>query len=104
MYVSDAAEAIVQALEKYDDHTQPLNIGTGNDITIKELVNYIVDSLGYEGDVIWNTEKPDGQLKKLLSTERMNKIIDINPLGLSEGINKTVEWYINNKEWADSRK
>ena len=104
MYVSDAAEAIVQALEKYDDHTQPLNIGTGNDITIKELVNYIVTSLGYEGDVIWNTEKPDGQLKKLLSTERMNKIIDINPAGLSEGINKTVEWYINNKEWADSRK
>ena len=67
-------------------------------------MNYIVTSLGYEGDVIWNTEKPDGQLKKLLSTERMNKIIDINPAGLSEGINKTVEWYINNKEWADSRK
>ena len=81
-----------------------LGISKKIDITIKELVDYIVDSLGYEGDVVWNTEKPDGQLKKLLSTERMNKIIDINPIALEDGINKTVEWYINNKEWADSRK
>ena len=104
MYVSDAAEAIVQALEKYNDHAQPLNIGTGNDITIKELVNYIVTALGYDGDIEWNSDKPDGQLKKLLSTERMNKIIDINPISIEGGIKKTVEWYVRNKDWADSRK
>mgnify|MGYP005817120939 CR=1 FL=1 len=104
MYVSDAAEAIVQALEKYDDHTTPLNIGTGNDITIKELVKYIVEALKYDGEIEWNSEKPDGQLKKLLSTARMEKIININPTSIKEGIGKTVEWYIKNKTWADSRK
>ena len=104
MYVSDAAEAIVQTREKYDDHTQPLNIGTGNDITIKELVDYIAEALGYEGGIEWDSEKPDGQLKKLLSIDRMNKIIDIDPINLRAGISKTVEWYVRNKDWADSRK
>jgi len=104
MYVSDAAESIVQALEKYDDHIHPLNIGTGNEITIKELVDHIVKAIGYKGDIKWDSKKPDGQLKKLLSTKKMNKIIDINPVGIEEGIRETVEWYFKNKDWADSRK
>ena len=104
MYVPDAAESIVQALEKYDDHNHPLNIGTGNEITIKELVDHIVKAIGYNGDIKWDSEKPDGQLKKLLSTKKMNKIIDINPIGIEEGIRETVKWYFKNKDWADSRK
>ena len=104
MYVEDAAEAIVQTLEKYEDNDTPLNVGTGSDISIKELVTYIVDALQYEGGVFWNTEKPDGQMKKLLDTSRMQEILDISPIDVKEGIKQTVAWYIENKEEADARK
>jgi len=104
MYVYDAAEAVIQALEKYDDPHLPLNIGTGTDITIKELVEYIVDKSGYTGKVNWNTDKPDGQLKKLLDTTRMKEYIKIKPISVEEGIEKTVQWYMSNKERADAKK
>tara|TARA_R100000008_G_scaffold82393_1_gene66646 strand:- start:2272 stop:3225 length:954 start_codon:yes stop_codon:yes gene_type:complete len=104
MYVYDAAEAIVQALEKYEDNTTPLNIGTGSDISIKELVEYIVGSVKYTGGVLWNTDKPDGQLKKLLDTKRMKDYITIDPISVKEGIEKTVQWYINNREEANAKK
>lgn len=104
MYVDDAAEAIVQALQNYDDPTQPLNIGTGKDISIKQLVEYIVSAVGYKGEVFWNTEKPDGQMKKLLDTLRMAQYINIEPIEVEEGIKKTVDWYIANKEVADAKK
>ena len=103
MYVDDAGEAVVQALEKYDDSSTPLNIGTGNDISIKELVDYIVSAVEYEGDVFWNTEKPDGQMKKLLDTSRMKEIINLEPISVKDGIEKTIEWYISNKEKADAK-
>ena len=103
MYVYDAAEAIVQALENYDDHSQPLNIGTGKDISIKELVEYIIKAVGYEGEVFWNLEKPDGQMKKLLDTTRMKEYIDITPVEIEEGIKSTVEWYSVNKNKADAK-
>ena len=104
MYVYDAAEAIVQALKKYDDCSQPLNIGTGKDISIKDLVGYITKAINYEGDVFWNTEKPDGQMKKLLATSRMKEYIDITPIDVGEGVRRTVEWYSKNKEKADAKK
>ena len=104
MYVYDAAEAVIQALEKYDDSHLPLNIGTGTDITIKELVEYIVDKSGYTGKVNWNTDKPDGQLKKLLDTTRMKEYIKIKPISVEDGIEKTVQWYTSNKERADAKK
>ncbi len=104
MYVDDAAEAIIQALIVYDDNTKPLNIGTGKDISIKQLVEYIRSAVKYEGEVFWNTEKPDGQMKKLLDTSRMKEIIDINPISVEEGIKKTVDWYVINKEKADAKK
>ena len=104
MYVHDAAEAIIQALKTYDDHSQPLNIGTGKDISIKQLVEYIIKAVDYEGEVFWNTEKPDGQMKKLLDTTRMKEYIDISPVEVEEGIKQTVELYRLNKEDADAKK
>ena len=104
MYVSDAAEGIIQALEKYDDVNLPLNIGTGNDITIKELVNHIIDATGYQGEVVWDKDKPDGQIKKLLDVSRMKGYIDVSPRDTKEGILETVKWYTSNKKWADERK
>ena len=104
MYVDDAAEAIVQALQKYDNCSIPLNIGTGKDISIKRLVEYISKAVSYKGEVFWNTEKPDGQMKKLLDTIRMTDYVEINPIEVEEGIKQTVEWYINNKAKADAKK
>ena len=104
MFVDDAAEAIVQALQKYEDNTAPLNIGTGSDISIKQLVDYINEAVGYEGEIFWNTEKPDGQMKKLLSVEKMKEYINIEPTNVKEGIAKTVKWYSSNKKEADAKK
>ena len=104
MYVDDAAEAVVQALEKYEDVDTPLNIGTGTDISIKQLVDYIVKATNYKGEVFWNTEKPDGQMKKLLDTTRMKDILDVTPIEVEEGVKRTVQWYMENKEEADARK
>ena len=104
MYVEDAAEAVVQALEKYEDVDTPLNIGTGTDISIKQLVDYIVKATNYKGEVFWNTEKPDGQMKKLLDTTRMKEILDVIPIEVEEGVKRTVQWYMENKEEADARK
>jgi len=104
MYVDDAAEAIVQALQKYDNCSVPLNIGTGKDISIKRLVEYISKAVSYKGEVFWNTEKPDGQMKKLLDTIRMTDYVEIDPIEVEEGIKQTVEWYINNKAKADAKK
>ena len=103
MYVDDAGEAIVQALEKYEDSSLPLNIGTGINISIKQLVDYIVAAVDYDGEVDWNTNKPDGQMKKLLDVSRMKDIIEISPISVEEGIKKTVDWYDSNKAKADAR-
>ena len=104
MYVDDAAEAIVQALQNYHDNSQPLNIGTGKDISIKQLVEYISKAVSYDGEIFWNTEKPDGQMKKLLDTTRMKEYIDIKPIEVEEGIKRTAEWYSLNKDEADAKK
>lgn len=103
MYVDDAAEAVVQALEKYEDSSKVLNIGTGEDITIKELVDNIVEIVEYEGDVDWNTDKPDGQMKKLLDTTRMKEFVNLSPINVKEGLEKTIKWYQANKELADAK-
>ena len=75
-----------------------------DDISIKQLVEYIIKAVDYEGEVFWNTEKPDGQMKKLLDTTRMKEYIDISPVEVEEGIKQTVEWYRLNKEDADAKK
>ena len=92
MFCNDAGEAIVQALEKYDE-AMPLNIGTGIEGTIKELVEIIAEAVEYEGEVFWDSSKPDCQMKKLLDTSKMKSILDIEPTGLQEGIKETIDWY-----------
>ncbi len=106
MYVDDAAEALVQVLETCEDYDNqhPLNIGTGSDVSIKDLVDIIVEEVDYEGEVVWNTKKPDGQMKKLLDSSRMREVLDVGITPLEEGIRNTVNWYIENKEQADERK
>jgi GDP-L-fucose synthase len=103
MYVDDAAEAILLAAAFYDD-TEPLNVGSGIGTSIRELAETIHEITQFEGEMVWNTEKPDGQMKKILDVSRMKSMLNWEPsTSLREGLRKTIDWYMENKEAADSR-
>ena len=103
MYVDDAAEAILLATALYDD-TEPLNIGSGIGTSIRELAETIHEITQFEGEMVWNTDKPDGQMKKILDVSRMKSMLNWEPsTSLREGLRKTIDWYMANKEAADSR-
>lgn len=93
LYVEDAAEGIILATERYDK-SDPVNLGAGFEISIKELVNLIVKLAGFKGKVIWDKTKPDGQPRRYLSTTRAAKEFGFKArTKFSEGLLKTIEWY-----------
>ncbi len=97
LYVKDAGRAIVLATERYNGK-EPVNIGAGKEIAIKELVGIIRDITEYTGDIVWDTDKPDGQPRRCLDTSRAQKefgFMAITPF--ETGLKETIEWYINNK-------
>lgn len=98
IYCDDAAEGVVQALEKYSDVDFPVNIGYNKDISILELAELISDIVKYKGKIVWDTERPDGQYRKILDSSRMQDCdIEIEkPVSLREGLEKTIHWYKNN--------
>lgn len=92
-YVEDAAEAITLATEKYNK-SEPVNIGAGFEISIKDLVKLIVELIGYKGKVAWDKTKPDGQPRRMLDTERASKEFGFKAAtGFRNGLEKTIEWY-----------
>lgn len=95
LFVDDLAEAVVYALEhKLDDHLY--NVGSGKDVTIKELANTIQKITGHQGDIIWDSEKPDGTPRKLMDVSKM-KVMGWNySTELEEGIKKTYAWFLDN--------
>ncbi len=93
LYVEDAAEAIVLAAERYDD-PEPMNLGAGFEISIRELVELIMRLTGYRGQLVWDTTKPDGQPRRMLDTSRAAKRLGfVARTPLLEGLRQTVEWY-----------
>jgi GDP-L-fucose synthase len=97
LYVEDAAEAIILAAEKYDK-AEPVNIGAGKEITIRELVELIADLTGYEGKIVWDTSKPDGQPRRCLDTSRAKKEFGFEAkTDFKRGLKKTIEWYEENR-------
>lgn len=98
IYVEDAVKYIYLSLLKYDDCSMPLNIGSGQEIPIKELAEKVAKAVKYNGRIEWDTTKPDGQLRKCLDRTRQEKILGkIKLTPLDEGIAKTVEWYLKEK-------
>ena len=94
-YVEDAAEAIILATEKYDK-SEPVNIGAGFEISIQDLVELIVEFTGFNGQIRWNTAKPDGQPRRMLDTSRSFAEFGFKAKAdFREGLKKTVEWYRN---------
>lgn len=95
-YVEDAAEAIALATEQYNNN-EPVNIGAGFEISIKDLVDLIVRLMDYRGAVIWDNTKPDGQPRRMLDTSRAFKEFGFKAkTGFENGLKKTIDWYVTN--------
>ena len=94
-YVEDAAEAIALATEKYNK-SEPVNIGAGFEISIKDLVKLIVELMDYKGKVVWDKTKPDGQPRRMLDTTRASEEFGFHAnTDFRQGLTKTIEWYRN---------
>ena len=96
LYVEDLAEACVFLMQNYDK-SEIVNIGTGEDVTIKELANTVKNCVGFEGEVVWDKAKPNGTPRKLLDVSRLHLLGWKHKTDLAEGIRKTYEWYQLNK-------
>jgi GDP-L-fucose synthase len=95
LYVEDAAEAIVLATERYDE-ADPVNIGAGSEVRIKDLVSLISKLTGFGGKIRWNKTRPDGQPRRMLDTSRAETKFGFRAkTSLEEGLRKTIEWYKN---------
>jgi GDP-L-fucose synthase len=93
LHVRDAAEGIVLATERYDG-ADPVNLGTGREITIRDLVGLICESTGFSGALNWQTDKPNGQPRRCLDTERARTRFGFQAqISLEEGISETVAWF-----------
>jgi GDP-L-fucose synthase len=98
LYVEDAAEAIILATERYDK-SDPINIGAGFEITIKDLVELIVKLTGFKGKIVWDASKPDGQPRRMLDTSKAEREFGFKAkTSFEEGLRKTIEWYRESKE------
>lgn len=97
IFVEDAAEAIVLATEIYDGK-EPINIGNGQEISIRELIKILTNLLKFQGKIIWDKTKPNGQPKRRLDVSKAEKYFDFRAkIELEEGLKRTIEWYLENK-------
>jgi GDP-L-fucose synthase len=100
-YVEDAAEAIILAMERYNK-SDPVNIGAGFEISIKELVDRLVKITGFKDQIIWDSSKPDGQPRRMLDTTKALSEFGFRAkTNFETGLRKTIEWYINHKDETD---
>jgi GDP-L-fucose synthase len=95
LHVDDLAAACVFLLEKYDS-AEIINVGCGEDISIRELAELICDVVGFQGDLKWDTTKPDGTPRKLLDVSKLHGLGWHHTIGLREGIARTYEWFLQN--------
>ena len=97
LYVDDAAEGIVLAAERYDGD-EPVNLGAGREITIRQLVAMVADLTGFRGSIRWDPSKPDGQPKRLLDTSRAREQFGFTAsTPFEEGLRRTVDWYLQQR-------
>ncbi len=95
IYVEDAAEGLLLATERYNG-SEPFNLGSGQEISIKDLAILIARLTGFEGEIIWDTSKPNGQPRRALDTTRAEKFFGFRAsMPFEEGLTRTIEWYRN---------
>jgi GDP-L-fucose synthase len=95
LHVDDLAAACVFLLENYDS-PEIINVGCGEDISIRELAELICDVVGFQGDLTWDTNQPDGTPRKLLDVSKLHELGWRHTIGLHEGIARTYEWFLQN--------
>ena len=106
LYVDDMAGACLHVMnlpkEVYGEHVLPMsshiNVGTGKDCTIRELANTIARAVGYRGDILWDTSKPNGTPRKLLDVSLLKRLGWQYSVELDEGIERTYQWFLQNQE------
>jgi nucleoside-diphosphate-sugar epimerase len=95
LYAQDAAEGILLATERYNS-SDPVNLGSGEEISIKDLAEKVVDLTAFEGELIWDTSRPNGQPRRALDTSRAKERFGFEAqVDLEEGLGRTVEWYMD---------
>ncbi len=103
LYAADAAEGILLAAEKYDA-SEPVNLGSGEEISIKNLAEMITSNTGFEGDLVWDTSKPNGQPRRGLDISRAKEYFGFSaPTTFAQGLKKTVAWYRENRVSGEVR-
>jgi GDP-L-fucose synthase len=96
LHVDDLAEACYVCMQKYND-AEHINVGTGNDITIKQLAETIANIVGYNRDINWDTSKPNGTPRKVLNVDKIKTLGWSPKIGIRQGIYETYEWYKNDR-------
>jgi len=97
LYVEDAAEGILLATEKYNK-SDPVNLGAGFEISIKDLVELIAKLTGFKGKIVWDATKPDGQPRRCLDISKAEKEFGFKAkISFEEGLKKTIDWYMGNR-------
>ena len=99
LYVDDMADACVFLLENYDGE-QHVNIGTGKEVTIKELAETVKRVVGFEGDIVWNSEMPDGTPRKLTDVTKLHNLGWTHKIELEEGVQLAYGWFKENVQAA----
>jgi dTDP-glucose 4,6-dehydratase/GDP-L-fucose synthase len=101
LYVKDAAEGILDATERYDE-SDPVNLGSGEEISIRHLVELIAELTEFEGDIEWDTSKPDGQPRRKLDVSRARERIGWKATtDFRKGLRRTIEWYERHRDDLD---
>ena len=96
LYVEDAADGILLAAEKYNS-SEPVNLGSGYEISIKDLTEMIIRLTGFEGKIVWDTSKPNGQPRRGLDTSRATEYFGWRArTTFEDGLRQTIEWYRKN--------
>jgi len=98
LYVEDAAEGICLATERYDG-PEPVNLGAGFEIRIKDLVQMIADLMGFEGELVWDSTKPDGQPRRMLDVSRAEELFGFKArTRFEDGLRRTIDWFMDNRD------
>lgn len=101
LYVDDAAEGLILAAESYDD-PDPVNLGSGHEISIRDLAEMIAKLSGFQGELVWDSSKPDGQPRRRLDTSRAEKEFSfVAQTPLEDGLRTTIDWYESHREQAE---
>jgi GDP-L-fucose synthase len=103
LYVDDAAEGLVLAAERYDG-AEPVNLGTDEELPIRDLVKLIADATGFQGQIRWDTTKPDGQPRRRVDPGRAAQAFGFRArVPFADGLRRTVDWYLANRAEAEAR-